>query len=64
MRMDSSGAQHKTSMSLELAMFDILRTVATKEPSKTSGPYRALVLAYISPAMEICRSARFRKKEH
>jgi hypothetical protein len=43
---DTLNAQPSVSMSLELAMFDTLQALATKEPSKTSGQYDPSVLAY------------------
>lgn len=43
---DALSAQSPGSVSLELAMFNTLQSLATKEPSKTSGPYGPAVLVF------------------
>jgi hypothetical protein len=43
---DTLSDQPSVPMSLELAMFKTLQTLATSEPSKTSGPYGPSVLAF------------------
>ena len=54
-------AQQSAGMTLELAMFETLRVLEAKEPTKTSGPYGPLVLAYTllgNGNLQICKTAK------
>src|SRR5579863_163050 len=58
---DTLSAQPSAPRTLELVMFNTLRTLAAKEPSKTSGPYGPSVLAYAllgNGNLQICTAAK------
>jgi hypothetical protein len=58
---DTLSARPSVPMSLELAMFKTLRTLATSEPSKTRGPYGPSVLAFAllgNGNLQICAASK------